>query len=112
MEPLLCFGHRCAAGHEPENTLLAVERGFEFGADWIQIDVHAIEEKCAVIRDERLERTTNGHGNVDQKSWEYIRSLAFCAQGRALRFVMILAHVPTRKPSATAFLNSFLLTEI
>lgn len=75
METLLCFGHRGAAGHEPENTLLSVEKGIQLGADWIHLDVRAAGEKCAVIRNERLERTTNGHGNVHQKSWEYIRSL-------------------------------------
>jgi glycerophosphoryl diester phosphodiesterase len=75
MHNFLCFGHRGAAGHEPENTLLSIEKGIELGANWIHVDVRAVKEKCAVIRDECLEKTTNGHGIVHQKSWEYIRSL-------------------------------------
>jgi glycerophosphoryl diester phosphodiesterase len=30
----LCFGHRGAAGHEPENTLLSVVKAIAVGADW------------------------------------------------------------------------------
>jgi glycerophosphoryl diester phosphodiesterase len=75
MSTFQCFGHRGAAGYAPENTLLSVEKGIELGADWIHVDVRAAGEKCAVIRDERFETTTNGQGLVNQKSWDYIRSL-------------------------------------
>jgi glycerophosphoryl diester phosphodiesterase len=75
MKDIKCYGHRGAAGHEPENTLLSVKCGIEFGSDWIEIDVHAVSGDLAVIHDERLEKTTNGSGLIKMKSWDYLRSL-------------------------------------
>lgn len=67
---LLCFGHRGARGHAPENTLKAVERGIALGADWIEIDVHVTAEgRAVVIHDRRLERSTSGRGLVAEASW-------------------------------------------
>jgi glycerophosphoryl diester phosphodiesterase len=71
----LCIGHRGAAGHAPENTLLSVRKAIELGADWIEIDVHAVAGELVVIHDFRLEHTTNGRGYVAQQSVDYLRSL-------------------------------------
>jgi len=71
----ICFAHRGASGHEPENTLLAVEKAIAMGAPWIEIDVFAVEGELVVIHDERLETTTNGSGYVTQQSLAYLRSL-------------------------------------
>lgn len=75
MNRLLCFGHRGAAGHAPENTLAAVEKAISLGADWVEVDVYAVEGELVVIHDDRLERTTNGAGYVMEQSLEYLRSL-------------------------------------
>lgn len=75
MKRLLCFAHRGASGHEPENTLAAVKRAVELGADWIEVDVYLVEGELIVIHDERLERTTNGEGYVMDASLSYLRSL-------------------------------------
>jgi glycerophosphoryl diester phosphodiesterase len=75
MKNIKCFGHRGAAGHEPENTILSVKCGVDLGADWIEVDVHAVGNDLAVIHDERLEKTTNGFGFVKTKPWDYLRSL-------------------------------------
>ncbi len=72
---LLCFGHRGAAGHEPENTIAAVETGIALGADFIEVDVFPVEDELVVIHDERLERTTNGSGYVTDHSLAYLRQL-------------------------------------
>ncbi len=72
---LLCFAHRGASGHEPENTLSAVEKAIVLGADWIEVDVYAVEGELIVIHDERLERTTDGMGKVTDKTLAYLRSL-------------------------------------
>ncbi len=50
---LLCFGHRGAAGHAPENTLRSVERGIELGADWIEVDVHRSADGALVVAHDR-----------------------------------------------------------
>ncbi|HBM15676.1 MAG TPA: glycerophosphodiester phosphodiesterase [Lentisphaeria bacterium] len=71
----ICIGHRGAMGHAPENTLLSIEKALEFGVKWIEIDVYCVEGKLIVIHDDRLERTTNGKGYVQNQNIKYIRSL-------------------------------------
>lgn len=72
---LICFAHRGASGHAPENTLAAFEKAVDLGADWIELDVYAIEGELIVFHDDRLERTTNGTGEVMQRSLDYLRGL-------------------------------------
>lgn len=72
---MLCIGHRGAKGHAPENTLLSVRRALELGADGIEVDVYVSHGQLLVFHDRRLERTTNGHGRLSRKSFEYLRSL-------------------------------------
>lgn len=58
-------GHRGAMGHRPENTFASFEYGLELGADWIELDVHFTRDGAlAVIHDESVDRTTDGHGLV------------------------------------------------
>jgi glycerophosphoryl diester phosphodiesterase len=75
MNEIICFAHRGAGGHEPENTLLSIRKALSLGAHWIEIDVHAAEGELVVIHDETLERTTDGRGHVAEQSLEYLRSL-------------------------------------
>ena len=72
---ILCIGHRGAMGHEPENTLLSVEKALYLGANCIEIDVQYVDNHLMVFHDERLERTTNGNGFISSKGFEYLRSL-------------------------------------
>ena len=74
-QKLFCFGHRGARGHEPENTVRSVRRALELGADGIEVDVYFADGQLVVIHDDTLERTTNGHGRVMEKSFAYLRSL-------------------------------------
>ncbi|MBW2092706.1 MAG: glycerophosphodiester phosphodiesterase [Deltaproteobacteria bacterium] len=75
MTKLICFAHRGASGHEKENTLPAMEKAIALGAEWVELDVYAVEGELVVIHDQRLERTTNGSGYVMEKSLKYLRSL-------------------------------------
>ena len=72
---LFCFGHRGACGHEPENTVRSVLRAVELGADGVEMDVYFADGQLVVIHDDTLERTTNGHGRVMEKTFAYLRSL-------------------------------------
>lgn len=72
---LICFAHRGASGHAPENTLAAFRKAVELGADWIELDVYAVRRELMVIHDNRLERTTNGTGYVARRGLDYLRSL-------------------------------------
>jgi glycerophosphoryl diester phosphodiesterase len=74
-DKLFCFGHRGARGHEPENTVRSVRKALELGADGVEVDVHLADGKLVVIHDDTLARTTNGHGRVSKKSFNYLRSL-------------------------------------
>lgn len=69
------IGHRGASGHEPENTLLSVEKAIEMGLDWIEIDIQYCDGELFVFHDEFLERTTNGTGRFKEKTKNYLRSL-------------------------------------
>ena len=75
MKEFVCFAHRGASGHEPENTLAAVEKAIALGADWIEVDVYAVAGELIVIHDERLERTNSGAGYVRDASLAYLRFL-------------------------------------
>lgn len=75
MKAFICFAHRGASGHAPENTLLAVRKALDMGACWIEVDVYLVENELVVIHDRRLDRTTDGSGDVTQQALSYLRSL-------------------------------------
>jgi len=73
---VLRIGHRGAAGHEPENTLLSLNKAVELGCDMTEIDVHVCASgEVVVIHDEEVYRTTNGVGFVSQMSLDTLKSL-------------------------------------
>ena len=69
------IGHRGAMACAPENTLLSIQKAIELGADWVEIDVHLVEEQLIVIHDETLDRTTNGRGQLASYTFKEIRTL-------------------------------------
>ena len=69
------IAHRGARYEEPENTLRAIKRAFECGADAVEIDVRLSKDhEIVVIHDNTLERTTNGSGKVGEKTLNDLRS--------------------------------------
>lgn len=76
IRPLAKVGHRGAAGHAPENTLAAIERGIESGADFVEIDVQRTSDGGLVLmHDKFVDRTTNGTGKLSEMSLEEVRRL-------------------------------------
>jgi glycerophosphoryl diester phosphodiesterase len=70
------IAHRGARFDEPENTLRAVKRAVECGADAVEIDVRlSSDHELVVIHDDTLERTTNGSGKVSEKTLNQLRTL-------------------------------------
>jgi glycerophosphoryl diester phosphodiesterase len=58
-------GHRGAPTEEPENTLRSFRSALELGVAAVELDVQLTRGgRLAVIHDETLDRTTNGHGLV------------------------------------------------
>ncbi len=72
---MLIIGHRGAAGTHPENTLASIAAAIAAGADWVEIDIRAIDGELVVLHDERLERTTNGQGSVYDLTVDELRRL-------------------------------------
>ncbi len=71
----LVIGHRAARGLAPENTLLAVREALAAGVDMIEIDVWHIDGELVVMHDQRVDRTTNGVGYVQDFSLHDLRML-------------------------------------
>ncbi|MHC1610336.1 MAG: glycerophosphodiester phosphodiesterase [Candidatus Methanospirareceae archaeon] len=70
------IAHRGARSEEPENTLRALKRASECGADAVEVDLRLSKDhELVVIHDETLERTTNGSGKVGEKRLEELRTL-------------------------------------
>lgn len=56
---MFVFGHRGAAGLEPENTLISIEKAIKLGVDGIEFDVRITKDKKLVaVHDASLYRTT------------------------------------------------------
>lgn len=59
------IGHRGTAGLRPENTLCSFTHAAELGLNWIEFDVQLTSDnQWAVMHDETIDRTTNGHGKI------------------------------------------------
>jgi len=72
----LRIGHRGAAGHAPENTLISIETAVAMGVDVVEIDVHrALDGHLIVMHDERVDRTTNGSGYIRNLTLDQLRKL-------------------------------------
>jgi glycerophosphoryl diester phosphodiesterase len=69
-------GHRGAPVFAPENTLVSFDRARELGADMVEFDVHlSSDQRCIVIHDETVDRTTNGTGLVGAMTYAQLRRL-------------------------------------
>lgn len=60
----------------PENTLPAIQKAIEAGAQLIEIDIRETKDGHMVLmHDSTVDRTTNGSGRVDQLTLDEIRAL-------------------------------------
>lgn len=70
------IGHRGAAGHEPENTLISFKKALELDVDMIELDVYVLKTgETVVMHDNKVDRTTNGKGYVMDYSFADLRKL-------------------------------------
>ena len=73
---ILKIGHRGASGHAPENTALSVEKGFELGADMIEIDVRVCKTgEVVLLHDSSVKRLFNAKGLISKKNFKDIKEL-------------------------------------
>ncbi len=72
----LVVGHRGAMGHETENTLASILKAIEMKVDMIEMDIFQIKDGTIVVfHDERLERLSNGFGNIEHCNLSEVKQL-------------------------------------
>src|SRR3990172_10900022 len=70
------LAHRGASAYAPENTLAALELALRQRADGLELDAKlSADGQVVVIHDQRVDRTTDGHGRVGQMDFEALRRL-------------------------------------
>ena len=73
---ILVMGHRGARGLAPENTIASFETARKIGVDFVELDVHmSKDDHIVVMHDATVDRTTDGHGYIKDKSLSEIKTL-------------------------------------
>jgi glycerophosphoryl diester phosphodiesterase len=68
--------HRGFSSIAPENTLIAMVKGFKAGADGCELDVYQTKDgHLVVMHDNDVERTTNGKGKIADMTLAEIKKL-------------------------------------
>ncbi len=68
------IAHRGSHLEHPENTLAAFQAAVDEGADYFELDVRTTREgRLVILHDSKLDRTTNGHGPVEEMDFDQIR---------------------------------------
>jgi glycerophosphoryl diester phosphodiesterase len=72
----IVVAHRGDHTEVPENTIAAYENGIKNGVDFVEIDLRTTKDSVLVImHDGKVDRMTNGKGNVSNLTYEEIRQL-------------------------------------
>ncbi len=73
---IVVVGHRGTVSHAPENTVAAIEKVMELGADLIEIDIRESKDgHLVIIHDASVERTTDGTGLVADMTLAELKAL-------------------------------------
>src|SRR6266699_171638 len=73
--------HRGGSHLAPENTLAAFRNALTFPIDAIELDVHMSRDGHAIVfHDYTIDGRTNGHGNILDLDFAYLRSLNAAAR--------------------------------
>lgn len=90
---VLVVAHRGDWRNHPENSLPAIEGCIEQGVDMVEIDLQRTKDGVLILmHDATLDRTTNGHGRVDEHTYQEIADLRLKAMHGAC---LTRNHVPT-----------------
>src|SRR5262245_21939295 len=73
---VVAIAHRGEHLIHPENTIPAFEEAIRLGADFIEVDVRTTADgKLVLCHDNKVDRRTNGKGEVSKMTFEEIRTL-------------------------------------
>jgi len=73
---ILLIGHRGANKEAPENTLKSFQKAIEFGADYIEFDVHMSKDnEIIIMHDENTYRTTGYAGLIKEMTLSELKEL-------------------------------------
>ena len=71
----MIVGHR-GGKERPENTLSAFKHGLELGLQGFEFDIQlTLDGQLVVFHDETLDRTTNAHGKLKEKTLKELKEL-------------------------------------
>ncbi|MFF7967921.1 glycerophosphodiester phosphodiesterase [Streptomyces sp. NPDC007903] len=72
----LTIGHRGVMGVEPENTLRSFAAAEQAGLDLIELDLHLSKDGALIVmHDAAVDRTTDGTGQIAEKTLAELRAL-------------------------------------
>lgn len=70
------IGHRGARAYAPENTLAGIYKAKALGVQWVEVDVMLTScGEAILMHDTRLDRTTDGRGEVGKTPYSLIATL-------------------------------------
>lgn len=70
------LAHRGWSGRFPENTMLAFHKAAELPIDGLEMDIHSTRDGVLVVfHDEEVDRTTDGHGRIQDFNYTELRRL-------------------------------------
>ena len=70
------IAHRGSKGTHPENTCIAFREAVRVGAEGIELDVHLSKDGYLIVmHDETVDRTTDGHGEIQQLTLNELKQL-------------------------------------
>jgi len=75
------IGHRGARSQAPENSLQGIRAAAKCKADWVEVDARLSKDGVLVLmHDETVDRTTDGHGKVEDLTLDELKSLRIESQ--------------------------------
>ena len=104
MPAIKVIGHRGAAGHAPENTFAAFDKGLAMGVDGVETDIRATKDGVLVLlHDATVDRTTDGTGAIAEMTWADAQHLNAAARFRDGQHDFGVQRIP----SLADFLNRY-----
>lgn len=79
---VLVASHRAVHHQHPENSLAAIREGIRLGIDIVEIDVKVSKDGIPMLmHDGKIDRTTNGKGDLEEQNFEALRKLNLVVKG-------------------------------